>query len=314
VEPGAAARQLDFGDGARVTVGSGGKLEVLERSPRSVTLALRRGLSQFDIRPGGARQWRIESAGVTVEVVGTQFSLERTASTLRVEVQRGRVLVRGAQVPGQIQALDAGGVLTVPTTSDGPSGSPPGIESAALGEKPQASPLVTSRVRPATPGVDAAAAEPSWRAAATAQDWGRAWRDLGADGLAQQSQRSDDLADLFTLADVARLSGHPEAAVAPLRKIVERHASDPRAGVAAFTLGRVWLDALDQPSQAVSAFESALTLKLPATLAEDARARLVEALARSGDLSRARDAAAVYRSQHAHGARRADVDQWSPPQ
>lgn len=314
VVPGTLPRELDFGDGARVTVGSGGKLEVLEHSARSVALALRQGLAQFDIRPGGSRHWQIESGGVTVEVVGTQFSLERSSSTLRVEVQRGRVLVRGAQVPGQVQALNAGSVVTVPTVTDAPFSSceaeAPAIGAAAP-EPSAAIAALPPRAPTAQPNRGDGA--PSWRSAATERDWGRAWRDLGADGVARQSQQTDDIADLFTLADVARLSGHPEAAVGPLRKIVEQHAGDARAGVAAFTLGRVWLDALHQPSQAVPAFENALALKLPATLAEDARARLVEALTRSGDAARARDAATLYRSQYPQGARRADVDQWSPP-
>jgi len=294
VEPGPVARELDFGDGAHVTVGAGGKLEILERGARSVTLALRQGLAQFDIRPGGARRWQIESGGVTVEVVGTQFSLERTASSLRVEVQRGRVLVRGARISGQVQALNAGSVLTVPASD---------LSDAPAASSPAPAPPVSARP---------SAARASWRAAASERDWGRAWGDLGAAGLAQQSRRSDDVEELFALADVARLSGHPESAVGPLQKIVEQHASDARAGVAAFALGRVWLDALGQPHPAAAAFESALALKLPATLAEDARARLVEALVRSGEPARAHEAATDYRHHHPSGARRADVDRWSP--
>jgi transmembrane sensor len=111
---------------------------------------------------------------------------------------------------------------------------------------------------------------------------------------------------------VARRSGHPDVAVGPLQEIVTRHARDPRASVASFTLGRVWLDALGNPGQAVLAFQRALALKLPMTLAEDAEARLVEALARSGRAEEARAAADRYRSHHPSGARRADVDRWSP--
>jgi hypothetical protein len=74
----------------------------------------------------------------------------------------------------------------------------------------------------------------------------------------------------------------------------------------------VWLDALGNPAQAVLAFQRALDLELPMTLAEDAEARLVEALVRAGRADKARAAADRYRSHHPNGARRADVDRWSP--
>jgi transmembrane sensor len=314
IEPRHAARVVDFGEGARVRVGAGGRLEVLEHSEQRVTLALRRGLSQFDIQPGGARRFRIECAGVAVEVVGTQFSVERSPRAVRVEVQRGRVLVRGAEVPSGVRALDAGGVLVVETASEAgkrlgeatelptsPSLPPPG--------PPAAAPSVPS---PATPTSSERDHGPAWRQAASEQDWNRAWASLGADGVARQSGQADSVADLFALADVARLSGHPEAAVAPLRKITQRHAEDPRAAVAAFTLGRVWLDALSKPALAASAFRDAIALRLPASLAEDAQARLVEALARGGDVEQARAAAALYRDRYPDGARGASVDRWSP--
>ncbi len=315
VEPAKQPRELDFGDGAHVTVGPGARLEVLEQAERTVTLALRRGLAQFDIRPGGVRRWSIESAGIAVEVVGTQFSVERSASAVRVEVQRGRVLVRGARVPDQVQALEAGRVLIIETAPkpvlerDEPSLSPPASPPALNSD-------TADSVSAAAPARSVSSTEPSasWQEAALAQDWHHAWESLGAAGVAEQSQQSDRVADLFMLADVARRSGHPESAVVPLEKIVDRHPQDPQAGVAAFTLGRLWIDALGNPAEAVHAFRRALLLELPATLAEDAQARLVQALAQSGDPVQAHAAAERYRSRYVNGARRADVDRWSPPE
>lgn len=304
VEPRQAARVVDFGDGARVTVAAGGRLEVLEHGEQRVTLALRRGLSQFDIEPGGARRFQIECAGVMVEVVGTQFSIEQSQRALRVEVQRGRVLVRGAQVAGGARALDAGGVLVIETAPEArqPPAEPSELSPAAPSARPSPAAL------PSSGRVDG----PAWRQAVSEQDWNRAWASLGAEGVARQSGQAQSVAELFALADVARLSGHPEAAVVPLRKIVDQHADDARAAVAAFTLGRVWLDALGTPALAVLAFKDALALRLPASLAEDAQARLVEALARSGDVDQAHAAAALYRHRYPDGARRALVDRWSP--
>jgi transmembrane sensor len=303
---------LNFGEGARVTVGPGARLDVLEQTADGVTVALRRGLAQFDIHPGGVRRWKVESAGITVEVVGTQFTVERSRSAVRVEVQRGRVLVRGAEVPDRVQALEAGRVLVVETLREGH------VAPATRAEPslPHAQPGQRAREpEPPPAGAKASASSDpaaSWRQAASEQDWQRAWEALGPDGVVRQTRQADSIEDLFTLADVARRSGHPDAAIGPLQEIVTGHARDPRASVASFTLGRVWLDALGNPGRAVSAFQRALALGLPMTLAEDAEARLVEALARSGRADEARAAAERYHRHHPNGARRADVDRWSP--
>jgi transmembrane sensor len=288
IEPG---REIELGDGGHVRVEAGARLDVLDQSARSVSFALRQGLVHFDIRPGGSRQWRIECGAVSVEVVGTRFLVERNGPRVRVEVERGRVLVRGEGVTDHVQALDAGGRLVV-------TGSPPAEADVVPLESLPLADAGTSAVAP-------------WRTAARDRDWKRAWEALGASGVAQEAARSDDVAELLALADIARLSGHPSEAVAPLDLVVQRHAGDPRAALAAFTLGRLLLDSLGQPARAASALELAVALRLPAALAEDAHARLVEAYARAGDTARARTWADTYRSRYPDGRRAADVDRWS---
>ena len=95
-------------------------------------------------------------------------------------------------------------------------------------------------------------------------------------------------------ADVARLSAHPGAAVAPLRRLCDRFPKDKRAPVAAFTLGRVLLDELGQAAEAAAAFQKARTLWPSGPLAEDALAREVEAWQRAGRPERARPLAERY--------------------
>jgi len=310
-----APRDVDFGDGAIVNVHAGARLDVLEQSDRAVVLALRRGFSQFDIRPGGARRWRIESGGVTVEVVGTRFSVERRDTCVQVAVQRGRVLVRGQGVTDQVQSLEAGKSLLVQlaTPSDREQLV---LESPVHPTKPQLNvAIATARARTMTvsaAGAVAASPNVDWHGPVTRQDWNQAWKFLGDEGVARETAHTDDVADLLALADVARLSGHPQQALAPLRQIVGSHSEDPRSDMAAFTLGRVLLDALGQPMQASFAFERALTLKLPASLAEDALARLVESHAKAGATSQVWAAANAYRASYPSGRRLADVDHWSP--
>jgi transmembrane sensor len=287
-----------FGFGAAVTVAKGTRLDVLNQSPKEMLLALRHGVARFDIRPGGPRRWQIECGGTTVEVVGTEFVVERDPRVLRVAVSRGKVLVRGERVPDAVQALDAGRELTIRYESQPNAVSGPEVASESASVEPPRS------LKPAA-GAD-------WRSAARRSEWQHAWQLLGADGLAREASRSDDVVDLLALADVARLSGHPEQATAPLRQIVQGHASDSRAAIAAFSLGKILLVQLGRAAEAASAFESAIALQLPASLVEDAEARLVEAYARAGDPQRARNAASIYRARFPAGRRAAEVQRWSP--
>jgi transmembrane sensor len=103
------------------------------------------------------------------------------------------------------------------------------------------------------------------------------------------------------VADIKRLSHHAAEAVAPLRQILRDHASDPRAPLAAFTLGRVLLDELSRPAEAAAAFAQADSLSPRGPLAEDAVARQVEALAKSGDAKGARLIAEQYVERFPHG-------------
>lgn len=73
-------------------------------------------------------------------------------------------------------------------------------------------------------------------------------------------------------ANAARARADVPAAWGALDRIVTEHAADPRAGLAAFTMGRLALDRV----AAQRAFTRALDLGLPARLEADARLRLAE--------------------------------------
>ena len=141
------------------------------------------------------------------------------------------------------------------------------------------------------PGRSAAPA--SWRDLARNGRHDEAFVALGPQGVRRESRRAS-VADLFALADVARLSGHAAEAEAPLERILTEFASDPQASLAAFALGRLELDSLGRPQKAVAALNRALALSIPQSLREDVRARLVEAHVRAGDRTAARAAADAY--------------------
>lgn len=282
--------EVRLSDASRVEVDDDARVDVLENDARTLGLALRRGRARFEVTPGGPRAWRVEAGAVSVHVVGTVFEVHRSSDGVLVEVERGAVLVRGVSVPDQVQRLEAGARLFVRSAPEVPERS---VE------------VATTRVVPAVRPV-----APRWRESAANARYDEAFDALGGGGIARETVRARDVRDLWMLADVARFSGHPEDAAAPLRRLITEHPRDDRSALAAYTLGRIELDALDRPAEAAEHLARGVALGLPAALREPAAARHVEALGRAGRLEDAAAAARDYLSDHPAGARRAEVERW----
>jgi transmembrane sensor len=268
-------------DGSSVELSEGARFEPIESSASSFIAVLERGTASFDIRPGGPRRWQIECGLATVEVVGTRFSCARGVDRLHVGVERGVVLVRGERVANRARRLAAGESLDVvdPTATGAAVDSTDVVKSGAPGN---ADDKATDAPEPARPEHAAGAGTrlgPSWRELARNGRHREAFATLGPQGIRREAKRLG-IADLFALADVARLSGHPSEAVGPLQRIVDGFATDPQAPLAAFALGRLQLDDLDQPGAAAASFSRALQLGAPQSLREAVRARLEEAKTR----------------------------------
>jgi transmembrane sensor len=102
---------------------------------------------------------------------------------------------------------------------------------------------------------------------------------------------------------VARLSGHAALAVPRLERVLRAHASDSRAPLAAFTLGRTLLDSLGRPREAADAFARARRLSPGGALAQDALARDVGSWSRAGETGVARQRALEYLDKYPGGRR-----------
>ncbi len=270
---------LDLSDGSRITAAQGARLDLLASSGRSFSLALRQGRVRFDVRPHGPRSWRIDCGAVAVEVVGTAFTIERLHGRVDVRVMRGAVLVRGPSVPDGVQRLNAGQALHVAAPQERPG---QGIVPA---EPPQGEPPPISAPRQT--------AHPSMKSS----------RRSASRGAPQDTRIDKRLDFLWREADAARARGEGLAAVAPLEALVATETDRTRAALAAFTLAKLRLGALNQAQQASSDLRLALELGLREPLAEEARARLVEGLWRSGDSTAACAAARAYRAIYPHGLR-----------
>jgi transmembrane sensor len=232
-------------------------------------------------------------AVLLVSVAG--WSLYARRPPAEVPVSPGPASVEGARAPRTGHAL-------LP---------PPPLEQEPQEPQPQAAEVVSPpAARAPTRPAASVAASPVWRELARRGDNVGAYAELGPGGVARAA-RSAQVEDLFALADVARLSGHPADAVEPLERVVAEYPSDPRAPLAAFTIGRVELESLAAPGAAARAFEQALALGIPGGLAEDAYVYLAEARARSGDRAGAARAYQDYGVRFPGGRRAPDVRRWT---
>ncbi len=246
--PGLALPELRLDDGSTVDLERQGHLEVLANDGQRFVTALDGGPARFEVTPGGPRTWTVETAFATVEVVGTGFTVDPTGDRLEVVVHHGVVLVHGERVPGRVARLEAGQSLVVTDrTPVIPAVSPPPM---AMIPQPAQPPAVVPASPVAMPVAPVAM----------------------------------PVAPALVEADRLRALGRQAAAADVLERAVQADPHGPGAGLAAFTLGRIALEHLDQPARAARAFDLVLA-EGPASLVEDARARREDALRRADGAS-----------------------------
>ncbi len=108
---------LALDDGSAIRLWPGTRLEPLDGSAAGTFgLRLLRGEARFDVRGGGPRRWLVECGLASVEAVDAEFHCTRGATRLRVSVERGTALARGAMVPEHMRWLVAGDSLELGET------------------------------------------------------------------------------------------------------------------------------------------------------------------------------------------------------
>ncbi len=280
-------RIVRFSDGSTVhLLDAATDVSIVEARPERIVSTLDHGAATFEVSHVDGRVFRVQAGQVIVEALGTVFTVDRGDSTVRVSVGRGRVRVDYGTGSRELAVGQTG---TFP-----PSAEP--VSSAA------AEPLASSEpVAPSSSAVQNASAKPA-----------PGWKELGRAGKpadayrALESAPASDLNNaeaLLLAADIARLAGHPQEAVPYLERVLREFKADPRASLAAFSLGRVLMNSLGRPADAAGYFERARALSHEPSLAEDALAREVEALARAGQADRARRRAEDYVRLYPSGQR-----------
>jgi transmembrane sensor len=250
---GAAGGRLAFEDGSSIGAKPGTRVEALAMTARDVTLRLVRGSIDVHVDVGGPRRWTIETGVLSVEVVGTKFTVERYSDRVGVRVSHGAVLVRSGELSERVERLAAGQELNIAVAAEPAALTPPdGVDTDDVNtDEVDTNELNTPRDTSPVPSVEA----------------------------------------LLQRADAARLSGDLSRAQTVLETVVRQFANDPRAGLAAYQLASVREQQGAPASEVAQAFARALTRARGGSLRQDCHWQLARAQLRAGQLSDSRKTA-----------------------
>jgi transmembrane sensor len=285
------ARSATLSDGSKIEAAPGARVEALASTPTELALVVRRGQVRFSVTPGGPRRWSIEARGVRVEVVGTVLSVAARERSVSIGVEIGAVVVRSPLLADGVTRLVAGQTLELPAE--------PTVAAAPEAPAPVAPPPSVEVAAPPVPG--------PVRAPPRAAEVRSSPRDLEArDSVTPRDAEHEAARRRWADADAARAAGDVPRAIRLLEQLLREHPDDPRASLAAFTLGTLFEG---EPQRAASAFRQALDLGLPSVLRDTCYARLASALYAAGDRTTLRAVAAEYRSTYPHGEQRRALDE-----
>ncbi|HKU40153.1 MAG TPA: FecR family protein [Polyangiales bacterium] len=299
IESASTPFNITLRDGSTLALDAQTRLRLLRDEAHVVDVELGSGKANFDVTHVENRSFRVHAGSVLVKVLGTRFEVAKTprkeGTHVQVAVTRGVVEVQRLDGTGGARRLNAGETWSALV----PNKPVPVVDtessSAAASDRPEPSKVEA----PAPPAIKAALPDsfspdtsPPSRAdrAATREER----RNARARAAAQARERAITSATLFKKASLARRSGQTHEASEYYSELLRRFPDDGRAGLAAFELGRIRMDALAQPKAAVDAFGLALELAPRASFREDALARIVVA----NDQLRAREACLAARERY----------------
>jgi transmembrane sensor len=278
---GTRVTSVTLADGSRIELGASTRARLTSDRPRAIRVDLERGAVDIEATHVEGRTFVIGAGAYDVRVVGTHFAVTRDpGDRITVRVDRGVVEVAATTGPGETRRLAAGEQWSAPDGTTGHDALPvpePSVPMAATGAAPapQAAPIAAAPVRSA----------PSTGAAV------------------RQGPR-----ELFDEAQRARADGRPYDAARAFDQLRRGFPHDPRAALSAFELGRLRLDALGDPRGAEEALRDAISLGPSSPFREDAEARRVEALWRTGDAAGCASARAEYLARWPNGTYRRAVE------
>ena len=238
-----------------------------------VETTVERGEVAFDVRHKASRAFVVHAAEFASSIAARASSSILEGDTVRVSVE-----------VGQVEISRASGSSPPTVLTSGESWASGGPATPAPGRRPRPAPLRRNRV--------------------AACELGRVRANV-AIGEQHAEPTSRPVApgprELLQSANEARLGGHAREAALAFDTLRRRFREDPRAGLAAFELGRLRFDALGDPRGAAEALADSIALAPNAPFREDAEAQLVEALDQMHDVGQCGAARRAYFARYPNG-------------
>lgn len=332
---------MQFSDGTRVDVAESSRARITELRTTGAHLLLENGLARVHVQPRKAADWRVSAGPFAVKVTGTRFDVRWSPEqdAFELDLREGRVEISGC-VFGDNYALQAGqravascrlGRLHVSSQGDSAEHEPAQpvanqarelAASPQLAPSPQSNPPVTEAAPAAAePKAARTPRAPSSRrrvqarrdAERRADEAGSRWQSRVeegryADALAavrtlgfETECGRADADELLLLSDLARYGRDYAGARDALRLLRQRFSGTRQATRAAFALGKLESDHDGSQAEAAGWFRTYLRELPEGPLAREARGRLLEATARSGDEATARELAIQYLREYPSG-------------
>ena len=147
------------------------------------------------------------------------------------------------------------------------------------------------------------AAQPEWQALADRDEFVAAWQSIERQGGFDAAvAKASSAAQLMELVDVARANRQRGAAITALRAVVEKHAGDPRAPLATYTLANLLEKAGDRAG-AAKAYAAYRSLSPKGDFAEDALAGQIDGAIAQGNVDQAKQLVEQYAKDFPTGRR-----------
>lgn|GEM_PF-463625 len=260
---------VQLSDGSSVELAAQTRLRVLRDQPSGVEVELADGRASFDVTHVDERSFTVRASTVAVHVIGTKFQVVRVAraegTEVQVSVERGIVEVERTD-RGDQRRLTVGERWSVWIPAE------PHVGQQET-DTAQEDDIEADEIDGARPSLRAAQRRKG-RAHASPRPVARAHAESSKADRIEEEDKDEVVRDMFARANVARRAGMMAEAAKAYADVVARFPNDDsRAAIAAFELGRIRMDALNDPRGAIQAFNRSLRVRSAASR-EDALARL----------------------------------------
>ena len=300
---------LRFSDGSVIALAPGSEAAIASLEHNGGTLGIRRGLAHVQIVHNADTHWALQAGPYTVNVTGTRFDIEwrPEMQRLRVDLFQGSIVVSGRNHESTTR-LSAGQRLLVTNdrwsvhdSHDTDKDAPPseGNVPVPAGSAPTLVHEDSDAARLSSPTGAAATtllSSNNWALFAARGDYRSAYDAAERDGFESVCRRSTS-AQLLSLAEASRFTGHADRAESALRILRKRFAGTHDAALAAFQLGRI----AGGGQASAQWFRTYLREQKGGELAREASGRLLEALWQAGDQEGAQAEAQSYLRTYPQG-------------